>query len=286
MILVVGATGMLGGMITRQLLEKGLPVSILVRHSSNYQPLVEAGAKPLFGDLKDPGSLQAACQGIETVITTANSIMRGGPDTVETVDLQGNISLVDAAAGAGVKHFIFISVSGADSESPIPFIAAKGKAEQHLVGSGMTYTILAPGPFTEVWIGMVVAAAIGQGLPVTTYGQGKQAFIPMKDVVSFVVSSLDNPRAMNQHLTISGCQAYSFGDAAKAFGRLAGREVPVVQVNPGDPVPTVPPSALPMMIGMSMADWSVPMEDMARQFGVRMTSMEDSIRGMLSNQPR
>lgn len=281
MILVVGATGTLGGIITRRLLAEGRPVRILVRPNSNYKPLVDAGAQPILGDLKAPASLQAACQGIDTVITTANSAMRGGDDNPETVEHLGNIHLIDAAAGAGVKHFIFISLSGADPNSPAPFVAGKGKAEEHLKASGMSYTILAPGPFAEVWVGMVVAAPIQNGLPVTIYSYAKQAFIPMNDVASFAIASVGHPEVINQRLVISGIEPYSFADAAAAFGRLLHRGVDVVQVKPGDPLPTVPPPLIPLMIGLSMGDWSVPMDDLARKMQVRMATMEETLQAML-----
>ena len=63
MILVVGATGTVGGMIARGLLEQGRDVRIPVRPGSNYRPLVDAGAEPVVGDLKDPPSLVPACAG-------------------------------------------------------------------------------------------------------------------------------------------------------------------------------------------------------------------------------
>jgi uncharacterized protein YbjT (DUF2867 family) len=67
MILVVGATGTLGGRVARMLLAQGQPVRILARSQSNYQPLAEAGAQVVLGDLKERGSLDAACQGVEIV---------------------------------------------------------------------------------------------------------------------------------------------------------------------------------------------------------------------------
>ena len=123
MILVVGATGNLGGAVTRLLLAQGQPVRILARPQSNYQPLAEAGAQVVPGDLKQRNSLDAACQGVDTVITTANSFMRGGEDTVQTVDLRGNRHLIEAAKAGGVKQFIFVSVFPADASSPVPFFA-------------------------------------------------------------------------------------------------------------------------------------------------------------------
>src|SRR5919202_1662541 len=109
MLLVVGATGLLGGMIAQRLLDSGQQVRILVRPGSDYAILEQAGAQPVTGDLKDPASLDAACAGVKTVITTANAVARGGDDTVETVDLEGNRHLIDAAQAAGVEQFIFTS---------------------------------------------------------------------------------------------------------------------------------------------------------------------------------
>src|SRR5947207_1782841 len=118
MILIVGATGKVGGAITRQLLRQGHSVRILVRPNSSYQPLVEAGAQPIPGDLKDRASLDAACQGIDTIVTSATSLERGGDDNPQTVELEGNRNLIDAAKAAGVNHFIFISTLGVDPNSP------------------------------------------------------------------------------------------------------------------------------------------------------------------------
>ena len=62
MILVVGATGNLGGAVTRMLLAQGQPVRILARSQSNYRPFAEAGAQVVLGDLKDRKSLDLACE--------------------------------------------------------------------------------------------------------------------------------------------------------------------------------------------------------------------------------
>jgi uncharacterized protein YbjT (DUF2867 family) len=71
MILVIGATGQLGGLITRSLLDRGEAVRILTRDGSAYDDLRAAGAQPAMGDLKDATSLAAACAGVDAVVTTA-----------------------------------------------------------------------------------------------------------------------------------------------------------------------------------------------------------------------
>ena len=71
-ILVVGATGYLGGIITRSLLQQSHAVRITLRPNSNHSDLIGLRAKAARADLKDPDSLPAACKGIDVVITTAN----------------------------------------------------------------------------------------------------------------------------------------------------------------------------------------------------------------------
>ena len=113
MILVVGATGSLGGRIVRGLLEQGRDVRVFVRRDSpseqmaqqglahTVQSLIDAGAQPVWGDLKDRASIEAAVAGVDTVISTANAVKRGGEDTLETVDLQGTLDLIDAWFAGG-----------------------------------------------------------------------------------------------------------------------------------------------------------------------------------------
>ena len=137
MILVVGATGDVGGMIARGLLEQGKEVRALVRRDSpssqlvqqglatSAEELLESGAHPVHGDLRYRDSLDAALEDVETVISTANSAMRGGADNPQSVDLDGNRNLIEAARGAGVEHFVFVSLLGADPDHPDPFMRAK-----------------------------------------------------------------------------------------------------------------------------------------------------------------
>lgn len=284
MILVAGATGSLGGAITYTLLSGAKPVRILVRPNSAYQSLVEAGAQPVFGDLKDRASLEAACQGIETVITTANSVLRGGEDNTQTVDLEGNRNLIDAARSAGVKHYIFVSALGADANSPIPFMQAKGQTEQHLRNSGMDYTILAPNIFMEVWPAMVVGMPLQAGQPVTLVGEGlrKHSFISARDVVAYAVAAVDHPAARNQSIVIGGPEPLSWRDVIAIYERVLGRSIAVRRVAQGEPVPGLP-GEMPSLLGMfEFFDSPIDMTETASKFGIRPTSLEEFVRNSMA----
>jgi NADH dehydrogenase len=277
MILVVGATGKLGTAVTKLLLERGEQVRILARDGNAHEPLERAGASVVRGDLKDRASLDAACAGVDVVITTANSAGRGGDDNPRTVELEGNRNLIDAAKASHVKQFIFVSAQIADATSPVPFLAGKGKSEQYLRESGVAYTIIAPNMFMEVWTTMLVGAPARSGQPVTLVGEGrrKHSFISAADVARFIVAAIGNPSALGKRLVLGGPQPISLREVADIYGRVLGREVPIRSVKPGEPIPGVPETVLGIAAGLDMFDSPVEMGETSRAFGVPLTPIED-----------
>jgi len=295
MILIVGATGILGGMITRRLLDQGKYVRILLRYNSpaeqmaaqgmatSARSLIDAGARPVYGDLKDRASLDRACDGVDTVITTANSAMRSGEDTVDTVDRQGNRSLIDAARAAGVKQFIFISFLGADPNSPVPLFQAKAETEAVLAGSVIPYTILAPNFFVESWAGMVVGMPLQARQPVTLVGEGRRlhSLISVGDVAAFAAAAVGHPAATNRRLALGGPEPVSWRGIVDAFGQALGQELPVQFVAPGQPIPGLPEIVPPVLASMETYDSPIPMAETARIFGVEQTPLALAVRRML-----
>ena len=219
MILIVGATGRLGGQIVQRLLADGRKVRVLVRPQSDYGSLVQAGAEPVVGDLKDPASLHAACEGIEAVVTTANAAGRGGEDTFQTVDDEGNHNLINAAVQAGVERFIFTSVLGSDPNSPAPLLRAKGITEERLRASGMTFTVTQADVHMDMLIPLVVDLPLSQGEPVRVVGEGrrKHSFVAQQDVAAFTVAALDHPAARNSTIVIGGPEPLSWRDIVSTF---------------------------------------------------------------------
>jgi uncharacterized protein YbjT (DUF2867 family) len=280
MVLVIGATGQLGGLITRRLLERNADVRILVRPHSAYQPLVDAGAQPVVGDLKDRASLDVAMRGADVLITTANAIGRGGADTLESVDLSGNRDLIDAAQAAGVQQFIFTSALGATPDSPVPFLQAKGQTEAHLRASGIPFTILAPNLFMEVWIGGIVGLPLAEGHPVTLVGEGrrKHSFVSVEDVAAFAAAAVGHPAARNQYLPIGGPEPVSWREIVATCEQVLDRTIPVETVAPGELLPGLPPIMSSLMAAMESYDSALEMAEAARTFGVTLTSVEAYVR--------
>jgi uncharacterized protein YbjT (DUF2867 family) len=228
-------------MITPGLLEQGKEVLALVRRDSPSSQLVqqglatsaetlsEPGAHLVHGDLRDRASLEAALEGVGRVVTTANSAMRGGTDNPQSVDLEGNRNLIESAQDAGVGHFVFVSLLGADPDHPVPLVRAKGQSESALRESGMGYTIFAPTAFMEVWPAMVVGMPVLQGRPVVLVGEGRRrhSFVSSRDVAAFAVEAVGNPAARNRHLTIGGPEALSWREVVATYERVLGRPIPV-----------------------------------------------------------
>jgi NADH dehydrogenase len=284
MILVVGATGQLGGLIARMLLEQGKPVRILVRTGSSYDDLVAAGAEPVTGDLKDPQSLRAACAGVTAIITTANSLGRGGDDTVESVDRVGNRNLVEAAVAAGVRRFVFTSVLGADPESTVPFIRAKGETEQLLRDSGMAWTVLEPDAFMDTWIPAVAGGPALAGRPVTVVGEGRRrhSFVAMRDVAAYAVATLDRRDAEGRLLPIGGPQALTWRDIVEVFEQELGSPVGLRSVQPGQPVPGLPDFVAQLLAVMDTYDSQIDSIELANSYGVTPVSVVEFARGLIA----
>ncbi len=279
-VLVVGATGTLGGMIAGRLLARGEDVSILVRPGSDASRLLRAGARPVQGDLKDHRSLHGACAGVDVVITTANSVLRGGADTVESVDLVGNRNLIDAARAQGVRQFVFVSALGASPQSPAPFMQAKAATEAHLRESGLRYTILQPNLFMEVWIPMLLGAAAAGGSPVTLAGEGRRrhSFVSMEDVAAYAVAVAGHAAARDRVLVLGGAEPISWRGLVAAVEKTIGRRLEVHHLSPGESLPGLPPMVSEIAWGTEMYDSPVDMTELAREFEIVPTRPDDYVR--------
>jgi uncharacterized protein YbjT (DUF2867 family) len=281
--LVVGSSGMLGGKIARKLLARGEPVRVLVR-----QPSTLDGVEIARGDLKDAASLDAACRGATTVITTANSAQRGGEDDVGAVDLDGNRALIDAANRAGVRQFVFVSVAFVDVDSPVPLFAAKARTEQHLRESGLTWTIVAPHIFLDVWFGLLVGSALAAGMPVSLVhgGRARHSFVAADDVAEFAARAVNHPAAFGRRIVLGGPEALSWTDIVEKTVAILGRPVPVQSIEPGQPIPSLPPphdAAIGRMAaGLEQQDVIIDASGDARIFGVTLTSADTVLRRLLA----
>jgi uncharacterized protein YbjT (DUF2867 family) len=227
MILVAGATGVLGSEICRLLVESGQPVRAFVRDSSDPKKVAQLrklGADIAVGDLTERGSLDTVCGGVTTVISTVSGIHgRLDGDSIEQVDGEGQQNLIKAAKGAGVEQFVFISFPGAKENFPLQ--DAKRSVERALKESDMDYTILQPTCFMEVWLTPALGfdAAAGQA---RIYGSGENpiSWISYQDVAKFAVAVVHNPAARNKVIKLGGPEALSPLEVVNIFEDLTGKK--------------------------------------------------------------
>jgi NADH dehydrogenase len=224
---------MLGGEICRLLTERKKPIRALVRTTSSPDKIArlkDLGVDIAFGDLKDRSSLDAACRGVGAVVTTASStISRQEGDSIESVDRQGQLDLIVAAERAGVARFVLISFPASDPDYPLQ--AAKRAAEDRLRQSRLSYTILQPTFFMEVWLSPHLGFDPVNGT-VKIYGSGenKISWISFQDVARFAVEVLDNPAAANATIELGGPDALSPIEVVRLAEQALGRTIAVQHV--------------------------------------------------------
>ena len=297
MILVVGATGALGSEVCRNLRSANKPVRALVRPTASAerrQHLRNLGIELAVGDLKDPASLERACDGVSAVISTASSTISRQPgDSLETVDHEGQIALIDAAVGANVSHFVFVSVSGGIAV-PNPLTGIKRDVERHLQRSGVgTYTILRPTCFMEIWLGPALGFDIGAArAQIFGAGDGKLSWISLCEVAQFAAAALDNPAARDAVIELGGPDALSQRDVVALAERIGGRPFELQRIpeealraqyeSATDPLQK---SFAAMMLQVAHGD-VVPMDATLRRFPIRLTSVADYVRRTVAVLPK
>jgi len=230
MILVVGSTGSLGSEICRCLAAVGRPVRGLIRATSAAEKvgyLADIGVETLIGDLRDPVSLKAACEGVQAVIATVPLVDLVQPEgstsnNSEGDILQGVFDLITAAVKAGAQQFILLS--GAVESDVCQVYGAGQTIESALVNSGLSYTILQTGVFMETMFCPELGFDYLHGRAVI-YGDGHKeiSFISIPDAAQYAVESLMNPLVKNSVLQISASPDCSLLEVVRMFEESSGQ---------------------------------------------------------------
>ncbi len=200
-IFLAGASRGVGREIAKYLTAQQLKVKALLRKQTAAAELEALGIQVVFGDALNVGDVERAIltdEPIHTIIST----LGGLPEDTNRPDYPGNKNLIDAAVKAGVQKFILVSSIGTGNSvgalSPQALAALKeiliekDKAEQYLIASGLTYTIIRPG-------GLKSETATGNG--VLTEDPRVVGSIHRADVAQLVVRALNSDRTNNKVLS-------------------------------------------------------------------------------------
>lgn len=188
-ILVTGATGTQGGAVARELLKRGYSVRGLTRNpdSERARAMADMGAEMIKGDFDDAESLAAAMDGAYGVFAVTNFWEHG-----YVTEIAHGEQLIDAAKAAGVEHFVFTSVSGADTYTGIPHFDSKGEIEVYLRESGINYSIVRPVEFMDNISFYHKQIMSGTYYDPRDAGKSHQ-WIAASDIGFFVGEAFDNP---------------------------------------------------------------------------------------------
>jgi uncharacterized protein YbjT (DUF2867 family) len=230
-LLLTGATGLVGSALLRRLTTAGTPVRCLVRDPRRLGA-ERVRVQIALGDLADPPSFRNALRGVDTVLHLAAAIrdQRGG--SIEELNGIATWRMVEAARRAGVEHFVFFSAQGASAHSRARFMRAKALAEDAVADAGVPHTIFAPSIVYapgDVFLTLLERMSL---LPVVgVSGSGRALFQPIwaQDVADCVMAALER-RAAGARYELSGPDTLSHESIIDIVLRAAGRPRPRVHV--------------------------------------------------------
>ena len=191
-VLVVGATGQLGGVITRKLIASGVKVRALGRNRAALAPLATT-AEIAAVDLRDVPKLTEACRGVDQIVATANNNMGKGPTSPVRIDLSAYQNLCAAARNTGVRRLIYVSYQGVSQDAPVDIFRVKWYIEDAIKRSGVPHVMLRPTAFMDVWIDELLAKGIREKGIATIFGDGNRLanYIAVDDVADFALKILE-----------------------------------------------------------------------------------------------
>jgi NADH dehydrogenase len=258
-ILLTGATGVVGGELLPALLADGHEIRALVRDPRKLGEH-RVDVQIALGDLRDPLSMRHAMRGVETVVHLAATIRDQPGGTIEELNGLATIRLLRSAERAGANRFVFFSAMGATGFQRTRFFRSKALAEHAVTESPLRSTVFAPSIIYrpgDPWITLLQRLSILPVMPVS--GEGRALYQPIwaRDVARCVAESLDGSSPGSKkdgRYELAGPEALSYDDIVEAVLEASGRRRPLVHV----PIPLVRTGlrALELVAGPSVfATW-------------------------------
>src|SRR6516165_10445701 len=222
-VLVAGATGRQGGAVIRHMLRNEWKLRALTRNPNApaAQELTRQGVEVVQGDLEDPASLERAAGGVYGVYSVQDFWSVGARREVE----QGK-NLAEAAQKAGVGHFVYSSVGGAERNSGIDHWESKWEIEKHIRKLALPATILRPAAFMENYYIDQVEIGILKGRLMDPIRADKPyQTIAADDIGAFAALAFERPKDfIGLELEIAGSELTN-PQAAQVFSRVLGKPV-------------------------------------------------------------
>ncbi len=235
MILLTGATGVVGGALLPDLLDAGHSVRALVRDPRRLGAR-RVDVSLVLVDLADPHGLRHALRGVDTVIHLAAAIRDQPPRRVEEINGLGTLRLLQAAEAAGVERFVFFSALNATPFQRTRFFRSKAVAEAAVRDSPLSTTVFAPSIIYDrdaPWVKIMRRLSLLPVLPISGSGQALYQPIWAQDVARCVLAVLE--RDGDGRFELAGPEVLSYEQMARLIAAAAGHQRPLVHV----PLPLV-----------------------------------------------
>ncbi|GAA4669681.1 SDR family oxidoreductase [Frondihabitans cladoniiphilus] len=226
-IIVTASTGQLGALVVDALLARGAaPADVVAtaRNASKLQAFADKGVTTAALDYTKPETVTAVVKPGDTLVLIS------GSDLGKRVEQHS--AVIQAAKDAGIARIVYTSAPAADDTALI--LAPEHKAtEEFLIGSGVPFTILRNGWYTENYVSQI-AAGRDHGELVASVGDGRVASASRSDYAeAAAVAALDASTAGKTY-ELSGDYAWSFDELAAAVSGIVGKPVSYRAVSPAE----------------------------------------------------
>ena len=212
---VTGATGQLGRLVVESLKSK-VSAETIVALVRNPEKAADLGVEVIVFDYNKPEGLVTSLQGIDKLLLiSGNEIGQRLPQ---------HKAVIEAAKQAGVKHIFYTSILHADS-SPLSLAKEHLATEAVIKASGLTYTLLRNGWYTENYTGSA-KAAIGAGAFIGNAGDGKIASAARVDYAEAAAVVLAGEGHEGKTYELAGDEAYTLTELAAEISKQSGKTIP------------------------------------------------------------
>jgi dihydroflavonol-4-reductase len=253
LVLVTGATGLVGNNVTRLLLEQGYAVRLLVRKTSDRRALDGLSVQEVEGDVCDADSVRRACDGVTCVIHSAGYVQLGRAhlDRHRNVNVVGTRNVAAAARDVGARliHVSSTDVLGsqsldtpADEDTPLPppgpcaYVITKREAEEAVraeIDQGLDAVIVNPSFMLGPWDWkpssgrMLLAVANGTALMAP---RGQYSVADVRDVAAGIVAAMQRGTRAGRYI-LAGANL-SYLDAWRKFAEVTDARKPLCAAPP------------------------------------------------------
>ncbi len=241
---ITGASGQLGRLVIQKLKTLTDPAA-LVGLARTPAKAADLGIAIRQADYAAPDSLTAALQGIDTLLLISSSEI--GQRTAQ------HRHVIDAAKAAGVKRIVYTSLLHADS-SPLSLAAEHVETERLLKSSGLSYTILRNGWYTENYTGSVKAAVAG-GAFIGSAGDGRISSAARADYAEAAATVLTSAGHEGKTYELAGDAAYTLADLAAEISRQTGKAIPYKNLPESNYAAALAGFGLPEGLAAAIAGW-------------------------------